>query len=54
MFSILPLHLGRLCIEIENQANELLKPLNIIPTDTNFVSFTKAVKRASEDVESVI
>lgn len=47
MFSLLPLHLSRLCLDIESKAKELLKPFNVIPSDSNFVDFTKAVKKAS-------
>ena len=54
LYALLPLRLGDICHSTEKSAKMLLESINIIPNDSNFVEFTKAVKNASDSLDEII
>jgi hypothetical protein len=51
LFTLLPSHLNDKCHEISKKTKKLLDSINIIPNDSAFVDFTKAVKNAADHLD---
>lgn len=53
LFAMLPNHLSELCRETTDRTEELLRPIDLKYNDETFVQSTKALKKASDNVEAI-
>ena len=54
LFTLLPSHLNDKCHFTAKKTKKLLESINIIPNDSTFVDFTKAVKIAVDSLDEII
>ena len=54
LFNLLPSHLNDKCHYTAKKTKKLLDSINIIPNDSTFVEFNKAVKIAVDMLDQII